>query len=236
MSPRIAIIFGAGPGLGAAVASAFSPSHSLVLLSRSLPGSLPKLKLAVPDDQILALSSDGSLNSMQVAVEAMKKKWPSGVVDVGVYNMGGGYNPQSFLKYETKDLMSGLEGGVIYAFSFAQIMMPLLLKQGGSLIFTGATMSLRGGADFSAQAPGMFARRALSQSLAREFGPQGVHVSHVILDGLIDTPRIQDWAGEDKENTRLKPEDIAQQYVMLANQPKSAWTQELDLRPFCEKF
>ena len=78
-------------------------------------------------------------------------------------------------------------------------MIPLLLKQGGTLIFSGATMSLRGGAKFSAQSPGMFARRALSQSLAREFGPQGVHVAHVILDGLVDTPRNKDAMGHEGE-------------------------------------
>lgn len=86
-----------------------------------------------------------------------------------------------------------------------------MLPNGGTLLFTGATMSVRAGAKFSAMAPAMFARRALAQSLAREFGPQGIHVCHVIVDGIIDTPRVQGMMGAGKgEDTRLQPDDIAQ--------------------------
>ena len=97
MSRRIAVIFGAGPGVGASVAAALAPTHSLLLLSRSLPGSLPKLGLSVGEDKVIACSSDGSQQSMEDAVQQMKSKWPEGVVDVGVYNMGGGFNPQRYV-------------------------------------------------------------------------------------------------------------------------------------------
>lgn len=90
------------------------------------------------------------------------------------------------------------------AFNFGQKLIPLFLSNKsdnkGILIFSGATMSIRGGARFSTMAPGMFGRRALAQSLAREFGPKGVHVAHVILDGLIDTPRAGEIMGPDKDN------------------------------------
>ena len=119
----------------------------------------------------------------------------------------------------------------IGGFNFAQCLLPLMLandaKTKGTLIFTGATMSLRSGANFSAMAPAMFARRALAQSLAREFGPQGIHVGHVIIDGMIDTPRARERLGEDKAEKvsighdnlegklstrlqRLNPEEIAE--------------------------
>lgn len=109
-----------------------------------------------------------------------------------------------------------------------------MLPAGGTLIFTGATMAVRGGANFSAMAPGAFARRALAQSLAREFGPQGIHVCHVVVDGLIDTARVKgimgDKAATVEDGTRLEPDGIAQVYVDIVNQPRSTWTQELDVR------
>lgn len=101
----------------------------------------------------------------------------------------------------------------------------------GTLIVTGATMSLRGSANFSAMAPGAWSRRALTQSLAREFGPKGLHVAHAIIDGVILTERTKVIAGAPGEDgTRLLPEDIAAAYVDLVKQRPSAWTAELDLR------
>jgi NAD(P)-dependent dehydrogenase (short-subunit alcohol dehydrogenase family) len=105
------------------------------------------------------------------------------------------------------------------------------------LLFTGATGSLRGGALFSAFASSKFALRALAQSLAREFGPQGVHVSHVIIDAVIDTPATAAWKiGNGEKDSKISPESIAESYWFLHNQPKDSWTQEMDLRPYQEKF
>lgn len=96
-------------------------------------------------------------------------------------------------------------------------------------------MAIRGSANFSSGAPGPFARRALAQSLAREFGPQGIHVCHVIIDGVIDTARVHammEKAGKQAEDdgTRIKPDDIGQVYLDIVKQRPSAWTQELDIR------
>jgi len=115
-------------------------------------------------------------------------------------------------------------------------------KRAGAIIFTGATASVRGAAGFSAFAGGMHAKRALAQSLARELGPLGVHVCHVIVDGPIDTKFIRGIVGDDafeearKADALLKPDDIAANYLHLARQPRSAWTHEMDLRPWSEKF
>lgn len=97
-------------------------------------------------------------------------------------------------------------------------------------------MSLKAGAQFSSLAPGMFARRALAQSLAREFGPQGVHVAHVIIDAVMDTPPVRQWMGEDKDGKRMKTNEAAQVYLDVINQKRSAWTHEIDLRPDVEKW
>ncbi len=106
---------------------------------------------------------------------------------------------------------------------------------GGAFIVSGATASLRGGAKFGAFASAKFALRGLTQSLAREFQPAGIHVVHTILDGIIDTNRSRDLHSLDPSKM-MKPEDIADVYWYLANQPKSTWSHEVDLRPQTEGF
>ncbi|MEL6532840.1 MAG: SDR family NAD(P)-dependent oxidoreductase, partial [Pseudomonadota bacterium] len=112
---------------------------------------------------------------------------------------------------------------------------PMVRAGGGAFIVSGATASLRGGARFSAFASAKFALRGLTQSLAREFQPAGVHVSHVILDGIIDTARSRELHSLDPAKM-MRPGDIAEAYWQLAHQPKSTWTHELDLRPASEGF
>jgi NAD(P)-dependent dehydrogenase (short-subunit alcohol dehydrogenase family) len=108
-------------------------------------------------------------------------------------------------------------------------------RSDGTIIFTGATAGLRGGANFSAFASAKFALRGLAQSLAREFGPKGVHVAHIILDGLIDEPQTDRRFGPSPSG-RMDAKSIAQAYLDLATQKPSAWTHEMDLRPFSERF
>ena len=112
---------------------------------------------------------------------------------------------------------------------------PMADAGGGTFIVSGATASLRGGARFAAFASAKFALRGLTQSLAREYQPQGVHVCHAILDGIIDTTRSRDLHSLDPAKM-MKPEDIAEAYWQIAQQPSSTWTHELDLRPASEGF
>jgi NAD(P)-dependent dehydrogenase (short-subunit alcohol dehydrogenase family) len=106
----------------------------------------------------------------------------------------------------------------------------------GTIQLTGASASLRGKARFSALAVGKFGLRALGQSMAREFGPQGIHVSHVIIDGQIDTLGIRTMMPDREEHTLLSPDAIAETYWQLHGQDRTAWTLELDLRPSVESF
>jgi len=108
-------------------------------------------------------------------------------------------------------------------------------RNDGTIILTGATAGLRGGANFSAFASAKFALRGLAQSLAREYGPRGVHVAHVVLDGLIDGPQTDRRFGPSPSG-RMDAKAIAQAYLDLAAQKPSAWTHEMDLRPFAERF
>jgi NAD(P)-dependent dehydrogenase (short-subunit alcohol dehydrogenase family) len=123
------------------------------------------------------------------------------------------------------------------AFYAAQQVLPAMVEAGrGTVLLTGATASLRGSARFSALAVGKFGLRALAQSMAREFGGQGVHVAHVVIDGQIDTPKARAMSPEREEHTMLSPDAIADAYWWLHTQDPTAWTLELDLRPSVESF
>jgi NADP-dependent 3-hydroxy acid dehydrogenase YdfG len=110
----------------------------------------------------------------------------------------------------------------------------------GTIIFTGATASMRGGKGFAAFSGAKFALRALAQSMARELGPKGIHVAHSVIDGAIDTAWIRenfpDRAALDDEGGILKPDDIAETYWQIHRQPRTAWTHEIDLRPWIESW
>lgn len=122
------------------------------------------------------------------------------------------------------------------AMTSAQMVLPHMIERGkGTIILTGATAGIRGAAQFSAFASAKFALRGLAQSLAREFGPKGIHVAHVILDGLIDEPQTDRRFGP-AQSARMEPDAVAATYLELASQRPSAWSHEIDLRPFTERF
>lgn len=131
--------------------------------------------------------------------------------------------------------------GCFGGFLAAKAAMPILARQGeGTLIFTGASGSMRGRPNFAHFAAAKAGLRMLAQALAREYGPQGVHVAHVVVDGVINGDRVRafaaDYLNQLGENGALKPDDMAEAYWMLHSQPRSAWTHELDLRPFKESW
>jgi NAD(P)-dependent dehydrogenase (short-subunit alcohol dehydrogenase family) len=118
----------------------------------------------------------------------------------------------------------------------ARLVLPHMIAAGaGAIILTGATAGVRGNAGFAAFASAKFALRGLAQSLAREYGPSGIHVAHVVLDGLIDAPQTERRFGSG-QSARLDPDAIAGTYLSLAGQDRSCWTHELDLRPSAERF
>lgn len=127
-------------------------------------------------------------------------------------------------------------------FHFAQATLPLLLEtekaspqHPPTLIFTGATAAMRGGANFASFSTGKFGMRSLSQSLAREFGPKGIHVVHSIIDGVIDIPRTKGWKF-DAPDAKIDPKAIADSYWFLHTQPRTSFTFEYDIRPYVEKW
>ena len=122
------------------------------------------------------------------------------------------------------------------AMAVARIVLPhMVARRRGTLIFTGATASRRGGAKFAAFASAKFALRGLAQALAREYGPKGVHVAHVVVDGLIWAPQTERRFNPEQAAC-IEPDEVAKTYLGLVGQHSSAWTQELDLRPMGEQF
>jgi NAD(P)-dependent dehydrogenase (short-subunit alcohol dehydrogenase family) len=153
------------------------------------------------------------------------------VYNAGAFQMGGilEITPEQF-----DDCLRANCSGALYA---AQQTLPAMVGAGrGTVILTGATAALRGSARFSALATGKFALRALAQSMAREFGPQGIHVAHTVIDGQIETPRLRQSSPERDEATTLAPDAIAETYWQLHVQDPRTWTLELDLRPSGESF
>ena len=137
-----------------------------------------------------------------------------------------------------KDFEDGWRAGCFGGFLVGRAAARLMAPAGrGTILFTGATASLRGSANFAGFAVGKFGLRALAQSMARELGPKGIHVAHVIVDGMIEAEhRAGRKRSENAPDALLDPNAIAEAYWQLHRQPRNAWTHELDLRPWLEKF
>ena len=152
-----------------------------------------------------------------------------------IFNAGT-YRPGAVLEVTPQDFLQCWLIGCYAGFLVGQQAARRMVDRGGTILFTGATASLRGGARFVNLASPKFALRALAQSMARELGPRGVHVAHVIIDGQIRAPGGQRADPSGAADAQLEPSAIAESYWQLHAQPRSAWTLELDLRPWVERF
>ncbi|KAL0948554.1 hypothetical protein HGRIS_011114 [Hohenbuehelia grisea] len=245
---------GNGSGTGAAAARLFSKNgYSIALIGRSHGGdSLKKFADELNSSggnaapfTIQAYSPD----TIKSTFAAIREHFPpsSSALTVAIYNTAFGAW-KSFLDVTPEDVQESVNVNITSAFAFSREAI-LAFKQNeiskdtgkrGTLIFTGATASIRGNVTTSVFSAGKHAKRALSQSLAKEFGKDNIHVAHAIIDGGIITDRTRgyrkDPEWEKDLDRRLDPESIAASYLYLANQDRTAWTWELDLRPAHEKW
>jgi NAD(P)-dependent dehydrogenase (short-subunit alcohol dehydrogenase family) len=229
----IALIVGVGPGLGAALARRFAAGGLTVAVAARDGARLRPLAAGLG---ARSYDCDGGDPD---SVEALFRRVGDelGTPRLVVYNAGA-YARTSVLDTEPADFERCWRtlcfGGFLVGRAAARAM---LAAGGGTILFTGATAALRGGANFVNLAVGKFGLRALSQSMARELGPQGIHVAHVVIDGQIeDATRDGRGPGAQGADALLHPDAIAEAYWQLHLQPRSAWTQELDLRPWTERF
>jgi NAD(P)-dependent dehydrogenase (short-subunit alcohol dehydrogenase family) len=234
---KVAAVLGVGPGLGAAVARRFArEGFDIALMARSRGaldasakeiGALGRKSVAIEVDATSAASVADGFSKARAAL---------GDASVFVYNAGA-FKIGEVTDVSPDDFDACWRANCAGAFYAAKHVVPPMLAAGeGTILLTGATASLRGSARFSCLAVGKFGLRALAQSMARELGPRGVHVAHVVIDGQIDTPRLRAMSPDRDPKTMLAPDAIAETYWQLHAQPRSTWTLEIDLRPNVEKF
>ena len=216
-------IAGFGPGLGEALARRFTrEGHVVAGMSRTPPPTDISLGCDVADAA-----------SVGRAFDAIEETAP---VSILIYNAAH-FIRGPFAKTPADEFEQAWRTSALGAFNTAQRALPnMIAARSGTMIFSGATGSLRGAASFSAFASAKFALRGLAQSLARELGPQGIHVAHVVIDGLIWSERTRQRFTATARESCLEPDDLAEAYWNLAAQPRTAWTHELDLRPHAEKY
>jgi NAD(P)-dependent dehydrogenase (short-subunit alcohol dehydrogenase family) len=233
--PEVTLIAGAGPGLGAALANRFADGgHQVAMFARD-PDRLGLLAKERADGRLRSFACDVTEPD---AVEATFARVEAelGAPGCVVFNAGA-FRRGTVLELEPAELERCWRVGCLGGFLVARAAACRMLDAGrGTILFTGATASLRGGAGFAALAVPKFGLRALAQSLARELGPQGIHVAHVLIDGQIRSPRYEALLDERGPDALLEPTAIAELYWQLHMQPRSVWTLEADVRPFVEKF
>jgi len=232
---KIALVIGAGPGLGAAVARRFArEGFSVGVVARSRDTVEPIARaIAEAGGHARAFAADVT-DPDAVAALFATVRGDLGAPDVLIYNASA-FLPGSILDVSPEDFERCWKAGCYGAFLCAREVLPPMVDRGaGTILLTGATAALRGSAKFSCLAVGKFGLRALGQSMARE--PRGVHVAHIIIDGQIDSPRARSWAPDRAASTFLAPDAIAETYWQLHVQPPVAWTHEIDLRPSSESF
>lgn len=240
-APKVALVVGAGDATGSAIAARFAKEGHIACLTRR---SADKLQPAVDairaaGGRAFGYSSDARKEEDVTAlIEQIERD--HGPIEVMVFNIGANV-PCSILDETARKYMKIWEMACFAGFLNAREVALRMVKRGrGTIVFTGATASLRGASQFAAFAGAKHALRALAQSMAKELGPLGVHVAHVIVDGAIDTEFIRTQFPEryalKAQEGILDPDHIAENYWYLHTQPRDAWTFELDLRPYMERW
>ena len=227
------VVVGVGPGNGAAFARAFDrEGYAVALLARSTAvGAELSRSLAEARAFACDVSDPAAVERAFGEVRAA-----FGEPEVVIYNAGSGVFT-GFESTSVADYESSWRVNALGAFATAKQVVPAMKRAGkGALVFVGATASQRGGPMTSAFASAKAAQRALAESLAREFWPAGVHVSLLVIDAVVDLARARARMPDKPDEFFIKPDDVAATAVMLAKQPRSAWTFELVARPFGERW
>ena len=238
---KAALIIGAGDATGAAIARRFARGGYAACVTRRSADKLSGLVEAIRAEggEAHGFAADARKEEDVVAlVDRIERE--VGPIEVMVFNIGANV-PASILEETARKYFKIWEMACFSAFlSGREVAKRMVERQRGTIIFTGATASLRGAANFAAFSGAKHALRALAQSMARELQPQNIHVAHVVIDGAIDTDFIREsfperYALKDQDGI-LNPDHIAENYWHLHTQPRDAWTHELDLRPWSERW
>ena len=233
---KVCVVVGVGDGLGAALARRFAVGYKVALIARS--GEV----IAKVGDEIkaaggvaLPIQSDATVEP-QIASADEQINHKLGPVEILIFN--GGRRPMGRLMETTPEVFEQTwRLHAFGAFLWARQVVPQMLARGsGTILITGATAGVRPWPTSAAFAPAKFAVRGLAQVMARDLHPQGIHVAYVNVDGGIDMPLLRKLRTDAKDSDLLKPSAIADAFWYLAHQDRSAWSHELDVRPFKENF
>lgn len=232
----VCVVVGVGEGLGAALARRFAAGYKIALIARS--GEIinrTATEIRSEGGVALPIQSDATVET-QIAATYEQVTRELGPIEVLIYN--GGRRPIGRLMETTPEIFeSTWRLHTLGAFLWARQVVPAMLSRGGgSILITGATAGIRPWPNSAAFAPAKFAVRGLAQVMARDLHPQGVHVGYVNVDGGIDMPLLRKFRPDANDEDFLKPSAIAEAFWYLGHQDRSAWTHELDVRPFKEKF
>ncbi len=233
MSKPVCVIVGVGAGNGESFSRKFAKEgYQVAMLARNID-YLQKLAKEIPDSK--AYQYD--VTKVDKAAEVFNQiASEMGSISVLVYNAGAG----AFANVDdatVEDFQRAWEVNARGLFTVAQQVIPQMRKiNGGNIVIIGATASIKGGANFTPFASAKAAQRSLAQSMARYLDPEKIHVSYIIVDGVINSERTRKAMSDKPEDYFMKSDDIAESVFFLTQQPDSAWTFELDLRPFGEKW
>ena len=238
---KVVLVIGSGDATGGAIAKRFAREGYVACVTRRSADKLQPLvdEIRADGGEAHGFASDARKEEEVAAlVEGIERD--IGPIEAFVFNIGANV-PCSILEETARKYFKIWEMACFSAFLTAQaVARRMVTRERGTILFTGATAGLRGAAHFAAFAGAKHGVRALAQSMARELGPRNIHVAHVVVDGAIDTAFIRDtfpdiYARKDQDGI-LDPEHIADNYWFLHAQPRDAWTFELDLRPWMERW
>lgn len=240
-TPRSVLVIGAGDATGGAIARRFAREGYIACVTRRTADKLEPLVAQIRADggQAHGFGSDARKEEEMVAlVERIERDIAP--IEVAVFNIGANVRygiTETTARVYFKVWEMACFGGFLMGREVAKAMLP---RGRGTIIFTGATASLRGREGFAAFAGAKHALRALAQSMARELAPKGIHVAHAVIDGAIDTEFIRSNFPEryamKAQQGIVNPESIAEAYWQLHGQPRDAWTHEIELRPWTESW
>ena len=238
---KVVLVIGAGDATGGAIARRFAREGYVACVTRRSADKLQPLveQIRAEGGEAHGFASDA--RKEEAVIELMETiERDIGPIEAFVFNIGANV-PCSILEETARKYFKIWEMACFSGFlTGREVAKRMVTRQRGTILFTGATAGLRGASGFAAFAGAKHGIRALAQSMARELGPMGLHVAHVVVDGAIDTEFIRDnfpekYAQKDQDGI-LDPEHIADSYWYLHSQPRDAWTFELDLRPWIERW
>lgn len=235
MKSKVCMVTGVGEGNGRSISNRFAREGYRVAMLARTRERLDQFEKEIDGAKGFVCDVTDA-DSMSSAVAAVRDQL--GSIDVFVHNAGSGMFAD-FLNTTAEQMETAWRTNTMGLFVLGQAAVADMLKTGGgSIVVVGATSSLRGGANFTPFASAKASQRSLAQSMARGLGPKGIHVSYVIVDGMIDTPRVRamDFARKMPDDAFLRPDEIADAIWYLSEQPRSTWTFELDLRPYRETW